>query len=94
VAVVLNVYSMARLNLGREGGLLVGAVRVEIKAAILAVAAVSALVLVVLKGYVFLKNFVPRFCDAPDPTSLENRGTPPGAAPIATPASTEATPAS
>jgi hypothetical protein len=49
---------MARLNLGRDGGLLVGTVRMEIKAANLAVAAVSALV---LAGYVFLENFAPCF---------------------------------
>jgi hypothetical protein len=53
-----NVHTMARLNLGRDGGLLVGTVRMEIKAANLAVAAVSALV---LAGYVFLENFAPRF---------------------------------
>jgi hypothetical protein len=53
-----NVHTMARLNLGRDGGLLVGTVRMEIKAANLAVAAVSALV---LAGYVFLENFAPCF---------------------------------
>jgi len=61
VAVVLNVYSMARLNLGHEDGALVGTVRVELKAANLTVAAVTILVLVVLAGYVFLENFAPRF---------------------------------
>jgi len=39
----------------------VGTVRVEIKVANLAVAALSILVLVVLAGYVFLENFAPRF---------------------------------
>jgi hypothetical protein len=52
---------MARLNLGRENGSLVRTVRVELKAANLAVAAVSPLVLVALAGYVFLENFAPRF---------------------------------
>jgi len=61
LAVVLNIYSMARLNLGHEEGALVGTVRVEIKVANLAVAALSILVLVVLAGYVFLENFAPRF---------------------------------
>ena len=60
-ALVLNVHTMARLNLGRENGSLVGTVRVELKAANLAVAAVSPLVLVALAGYVFLENFALRF---------------------------------
>ena len=61
LALVLNVWSILRLDFGREDGVLVGTVRVEPGLLNIAVAVVSLLLLGTLFGYVFLETFAYRY---------------------------------
>jgi hypothetical protein len=56
----LNAYAVVRLDVGREGGAIVGTVRLEVRFWNIAVAAVSVLLLITLVGYFFAENFVYR----------------------------------
>ncbi len=60
LALVLNAYAVLRLNVGREGGAIVGTVRLEVRLWNILVVAVSLLLLVTLAGYFFAENFVYR----------------------------------
>lgn len=60
LALALNVASFMRFGVGREGGAIVGTMRLERKWANVAVAAVSLLLLGVLVGYVFVESFASR----------------------------------
>lgn len=61
VALALNVYAVTRFDVSREDGVIVSTVRVRLGLWNIAVAAVSALLLVTLVGYVFLENFAYRY---------------------------------
>jgi len=61
LALTLNAYSVLRMNVGREEGVVVSTVRLEVKLLNLAVIAVGSLLLVTLLGYVFLENFAYRY---------------------------------
>jgi hypothetical protein len=56
LALALNTYAVARLNVRREEGALVSTVRLKLNLSNIAVAAVSILLLVTLLGYMFLEN--------------------------------------
>lgn len=60
LALALNAYAVVRLDVGREGGAIVGTVRLEVRFWNIAVAAVSVLLLITLVGYFFAENFVYR----------------------------------
>ena len=57
LALALNTYAVARVNVRREVGTLVSMVRIKLGLWNIAVAAVSILLLATLLGYVFLENF-------------------------------------
>ena len=56
LALALNIYAVARLNVRREEGTIVSTVRVKLRLSNIAVAVVSILLLTMLIGYVFLEN--------------------------------------
>jgi hypothetical protein len=60
LALALNTYAVARLDVSREVGTLVSTVRIRLGLWNIAVAGVSILLLVTLLGYVFLENFTYR----------------------------------
>ena len=60
IALALNIYAIARLNVSREDGTIVSTVRIKLGLWNIAVVALSALLLVTLVGYVFLENFTHR----------------------------------
>jgi hypothetical protein len=61
LALAMNGYSFVRFGVGREGGAIVGTMRLEVKLANVAVAAVSLLLPGVLVGYVLVENFAYRY---------------------------------
>ena len=60
LALALNTYAVARVNVRREEGTLVSTVRLKLRLSNIAVAVVSILLLATLLGYVFLENFTYR----------------------------------
>ena len=60
LALALNIYAVARLNVNREDGTIVSTVRLKLNLSNISVAAVSILLLATLLGYVFLENFTYR----------------------------------
>jgi hypothetical protein len=60
LALALNIYAVARLNVSWEDGTIVSTVRIKLGLWNIAVAAVSVLLLVTLVGYTFLENFTYR----------------------------------
>ena len=60
LALALNIYAVARLNVSREDGTIVSTVRIKLGLWNIAVAAVSLLLLTTLLGYAFLENFTYR----------------------------------
>jgi hypothetical protein len=60
LALALNIYAVARLNVSWEDGTIVSTVRIKLGLWNIAVAAVSVLLLVTLVGYAFLENFTYR----------------------------------
>ena len=60
LALALNIYAVARLNISWEDGTIVSTVRIKLGLWNIAVAAVSVLLLVTLVGYAFLENFTYR----------------------------------
>jgi hypothetical protein len=60
LALVLNACAVLRLNVGREEGVIVGTVSLEVRLWNIAVVAASLLLLVTLVGYIFAENFVYR----------------------------------
>ncbi len=60
LALALNAYAVLRLAVGREDGVIVGTVRLQVRFWNIAVTAVSLLLLVTLVGYFFVENFVYR----------------------------------
>jgi hypothetical protein len=60
LALALNTYAVARLNVRREEGTLVSTVRLKLRLSNIAVAAVSILLLATLMAYAFLENFTHR----------------------------------
>ena len=60
LALALNIYAIARLNVSREDGTIVSTARIKLGLWNFAVVALSALLLVTLVGYVFLENFTHR----------------------------------
>ena len=60
LALALNIYAVARLNVNREDGTIVSTVRLKLSLSNILVAAVSILLLATLLGYVFLENFTHR----------------------------------
>jgi hypothetical protein len=60
LALALNTYAVARLNIRREDGTLVSTVRIKLGLWNIAVAAASIVLLATLLGYVFLENFTYR----------------------------------
>ena len=60
IALALNIYAIARLNVSREDGMIVSTVRIKLGVWNIAVAAVSVLLLATLVGYAFLENFTYR----------------------------------
>ena len=60
LALALNTYAVAQLNVSREEETLVSTVRLELKSSNIAVAVISILLLATLVGYVFLENFTHR----------------------------------
>src|SRR5215210_7210758 len=60
LALALNIYAVARLNVRREEGTIVSTVRVKLRLSNIAVAVVSILLLTTLIGYVSLENFTYR----------------------------------
>ena len=61
LALALNTYAVARLNVKREAGTLVSTVRIKLGLWNIAVVAVSVLLLVTLLGYAFLENITYRY---------------------------------
>jgi hypothetical protein len=57
LAVAANLYAVVRLSVGREAGVVVSTVRLEVKYANIAVILVSLALLVTLVGYAFFGNF-------------------------------------
>jgi hypothetical protein len=60
LALALNTYAVARLNVSREDGTFVSTVTLKLSLSNILVAAVSILLLATLLGYVFLENFTHR----------------------------------
>jgi hypothetical protein len=60
LALALNIYAIARLNVSKEDGTIVSTVRIKLGLWNLAVAALSILLLATLLGYAFLENFTHR----------------------------------
>ena len=60
LALALNIYAIARLNVSKEDGTIVSTVRIKLGLWNLAVAAPSILLLATLLGYAFLENFTHR----------------------------------
>src|SRR5215211_6347754 len=60
IALALNIFAIARLNVSWEDGTIVSTVRIKLGLWNIAVAAVSVLLLVTLVGYAFLENFTYR----------------------------------
>lgn len=60
LAVALNVYPVLRLNVGREDGMILGTIRIEIKPVNIAVVVVSSMLMSTLLGYAVLENFTIR----------------------------------
>ena len=56
LALALNAFAVFRLRVSREGGAVVGTVRLETKSPNIAVMVVGSLLLVTLVGYVLLEN--------------------------------------
>jgi hypothetical protein len=61
LAVAVNLYAVVRLSVGREDGVVVSTVRLEVRYANIAVILVSVALLVTLVGYAFLENFTYRY---------------------------------
>ena len=61
LALALNTYAVARLNVRREEGSIVSTIRLRLRLSNIAVAVVSFLLLTTLLGYVFLENFTYRY---------------------------------
>ncbi len=61
LALVMNTYAVARLNVRREEGTIVSTVRLKPRLSNIAVAVMSILLLATLVGYVFLENFTYRY---------------------------------
>ena len=61
LAVAANLYAVVRLSVGREAGVVVSTVRLEVKYANIAVILVSLALLVTLVGYAFFENFTYRY---------------------------------
>ena len=60
LALALNIYALTRWNVSREDRTIVSTVRIKLGLWNIAVAAISALLLVTLVGYAFLENFTYR----------------------------------
>jgi hypothetical protein len=60
LALGLNAQAILRLNVGGEKGVIVGAVRLELRLWNIAVAIASLLLLATLVGYLLIENFVYR----------------------------------
>lgn len=60
LALVLNTYAIARVNVSREEGTIVSTFRLKLKSFNIAVAVISILLLSTLLGYVFLENITHR----------------------------------
>jgi len=60
LALALNIYAVARLDVSREDGAIVSTVRIKLGSWNIAVAAISLMLLATLVGYVFLENFTYR----------------------------------
>src|SRR5215211_4761002 len=60
LALALNTYVIARLNVRREEGTIVSTIRLKLKLSNIVVAALSILLLTTLLSYVFLENFTHR----------------------------------
>jgi len=60
LALALNIYAVTRWNVSREDGTIVSTVRIKLGLWNIAVAAISALLLVTLVEYAFLENFTHR----------------------------------
>jgi hypothetical protein len=60
LALGLNAQAILRLNVGGEEGVIVGAVRLELRLWYIGVAIASLLLLGTLVGYLFIENFVYR----------------------------------
>ena len=61
LALALNTYAVARLNVRREEGSIVSTIRLRLRLSNIAVAVVSFLLLTTLLGYVFLENITYRY---------------------------------
>ncbi len=61
LALALNSYAVARLNLRREQGAIVSTIRLKLSWSNIAVAIISILLLTTLLGYVFLENVAYRY---------------------------------
>jgi hypothetical protein len=61
LALALNTYAVARVNVRRERGTLVSTIRLRLRLSNIAVAAVSILLLATLLIYAFLENFTYRY---------------------------------
>ncbi len=61
LALALNTYAVARLNVRREEGSIVSTIRLRLRLSNIAVAVVSFLLLTTLLGYVVLENFTYRY---------------------------------
>ncbi len=60
LAVVLNVYPVLRLNVGREDGVILSTIRIEMKLVNVAVVVISLMLMSTLLGYAVLENFTIR----------------------------------
>ena len=60
LALALNTYAVARLNVSREDGMFESTVTLKLRLSNIAVAAVSILLLATLTGYLFLENLTYR----------------------------------
>lgn len=61
LGVAANLYAVMRLSVGREDGVVVSTLRLEVKYANIAVILVSLVLLATLVGYAFLENFTYRY---------------------------------
>lgn len=61
LGVAANLYAVMRLSVGREDGVVVSTLRLEVKYANIAVILVSLALLATLVGYAFLENFTYRY---------------------------------
>lgn len=61
LALALNIYAVARLNVRREVGSIASTIRLRLRLSNIAVAVVSFLLLTTLLGYMCLENFTYRY---------------------------------